>query len=119
MVGVICYVDHCEPETLNTGGLKGAGVLFDFTDSCVCQRVSFCVLVSLDRDGFMDGTRCTFSLVRVYKPGRHPGRCDSGTANQFIVLCGITYCILFVQNPPFHLFTIVFCFVQSLFWFMF
>ena len=74
-----------------------------------CQRVLFFVLVSLDRDRFMDGTRCTFSLVRVYKPGRHPGRCDSGTANQIIVLCGITYCIFFVQNPPFHLFTIVFC----------
>ncbi len=34
MVGVICHVDHCEPETLDTGGLKGAGVLFDLTDSC-------------------------------------------------------------------------------------
>lgn len=34
------------------------------------------------------------------------------------LLCfvGITYCILFVQNPPFHLLTIVFCFVQALFW---
>ena len=65
MVGVICHVDHCEPETLDTGGLKGAGILFDLTDSCVCQRVLFFVLVSLDGDGLIDGTWCTFSLVRV------------------------------------------------------
>ena len=82
-----------------------------------CPRVLFFVLVSLDRDGFMDGIRCTFSLVRVYKPGRHPGRCDSGTANQFIVLCRDHILYRVYLKSTFSLVNDRVLFVQALFWF--
>lgn len=51
-----------------------------------------------------------------YKKGGVLGNMILALPISLLCFVGITYCILFVQNPPFHVLTIVFCFSQALFW---